>query len=379
MSQNKIQIYKESDYLELEYKWYSPSAWFFLFFSIFWNAISWTIFGGMLSSGAPLFAIAMLSFHLLAGIGLAYFTLSLFMNKTSIDVTDNVFNMTHGPIPTWKKSHQYDIQDIEQLYVKKKIKIQKGKEKETIILRAKLTEGRDIELLNLPTSKVQDLQKLEEEIEEFLGLVDRRVQGEVPKSHYVDDEHAKRVSRSFTESPLKSVYFAEINDLICLNSEDHRLSNVVQYDWDDGDSDRRLQLLNYRNEERLIYLGQNGAMLNAYEERLLPLATTMDFNFSPADPMRKLEWKGEVYHLSKSKSGKYFAHAQSGESIDSWIYSNTRGDLLIRIEKIGSTNKYYEALQRDQSYFEDKLRLNNLDKEPQILRNGPDYSENDFV
>lgn len=109
-----------------------------------------------------------------------YYLLASYKNKTTISLTNKTLSIKHGPIP-WIGNRDISVSTLVQLYVRQ------GKRVGTIFnprylydLRAKLKNGRDINLVgNLASKEVGHF--LEQQVESYLGIVDKPIQGEVPK------------------------------------------------------------------------------------------------------------------------------------------------------------------------------------------------------
>jgi hypothetical protein len=94
--------------LELSYRWFSPIAFFLVFFLVAWD--SFLVFwyasavgigsftgGGGFGLFAGLFALP----HTAVGLGLTYFTVALFVNRTILRVGSGRVAVHHGPLP-WR-------------------------------------------------------------------------------------------------------------------------------------------------------------------------------------------------------------------------------------------------------------------------------------
>lgn len=109
-----------------------------------------------------------------------YYLLASYKNQTTISLTNKTLSIKHAPIP-WIGNRDISSSNLVQLYVRQ------GKMVGTIFnprylydLRAKLNNGRDINLVgNLASKEVGHF--LEQQVESYLGIVDKPIQGEVPK------------------------------------------------------------------------------------------------------------------------------------------------------------------------------------------------------
>ncbi|WP_273445101.1 hypothetical protein [Neolewinella agarilytica] len=157
---NKLDISRDSGRLTISYSWRTSAMWFLLFFSVIWNLF----IIGALVSGAGFF----ISIHLLVGIFIAWFTLSRFLNKTTIAVDRNKLLLEHGPIP-WPFAKQQNIpaRALVQLYVgKSSVKVN---DQPTYNLMAKLDTGVEVKLIKAEQDR-QLLQELETTIEAYLDI-----------------------------------------------------------------------------------------------------------------------------------------------------------------------------------------------------------------
>ena len=106
-------------------------------------------------------------------------------------------------------------------------------------LRAKLNDNTDKEILSVDGVENTQMLEIEEQLERFIGIIDRPVKGEYQKNreetHIVEP---RRQRRDFTDSPLSTFYFSEKGDLFSLKEEEVKVLSVTQYDWNDGNSDK---------------------------------------------------------------------------------------------------------------------------------------------
>lgn len=109
--------------LELSYRWYSPIAFFLIFFLVAWD--SFLVFwyasavgigsfdgGGGFGLFAGLFALP----HTAVGIGLTYFTVALFVNRTMVRVGSGRVAVHHGPLP-WRGNLERPTRGVSGLRV----------------------------------------------------------------------------------------------------------------------------------------------------------------------------------------------------------------------------------------------------------------------
>ncbi|MBK8492683.1 MAG: hypothetical protein IPL49_17790 [Saprospirales bacterium] len=109
-----------------------------------------------------------------------------------------------------------------------------------------------------------------------MGIKDEPVKGEYGRKVEVQEEEdsARRHRRDFADPFFAGIYTTREGEVLDLNGEELKIINLVQYDWNDGNSDKYFQLINPDKEERLLYLEQNQALLNAFQEKTLEIFET---------------------------------------------------------------------------------------------------------
>jgi hypothetical protein len=114
-----IDIEKYSFELKIIYKAQGFSKYFLTLFSLFWNGIVGIFVLISLFSGSYEILL-FISIHLAIGIGMAYYTLSLYLNKNKIIVNSNGLSTTYGPMRfPFRKDQSVAITDINQIYCRK--------------------------------------------------------------------------------------------------------------------------------------------------------------------------------------------------------------------------------------------------------------------
>ncbi|MCB9635495.1 MAG: hypothetical protein H6721_25530 [Sandaracinus sp.] len=80
-------------------RWFRYVALFLLLFCIVWDGFLLTWYVGGLTQGAPFFFQIFPLVHVAVGIGLTYYTASLFLNRSRIELSAEHLNVSHGPLP----------------------------------------------------------------------------------------------------------------------------------------------------------------------------------------------------------------------------------------------------------------------------------------
>jgi hypothetical protein len=177
-----IEMFRLSSELNIDYKWRktSSSNYFMLFFTMMWNAMILPSAISAVMSGEFLSLIFM-SVHIAVGVWLLLGQLSRFVNSTYITVDEHYLTIDHRPISNpWFSNKKIPVRNIDQLYVRKKrtgsssgsptygysiMMIEKGSRKETAL----------IDGMGNPDKALF----IEQEIEYFLNIDDRKVRGEL--------------------------------------------------------------------------------------------------------------------------------------------------------------------------------------------------------
>jgi len=176
-----IEIYELSRSLLIDHKWRHSLNPFIVFFTLFWNAIVFFI-TAVAVADLGLAGMLPIGLHLTVGIGLLYWVIASFLNTTTIAVEDRFIDISHRPIkiPFWKNK-QIDLDEIEQIYVEKYSNgSTNGKKTYAYQVKARLrTRNDEVIIKNL--SLYEQARFIEQEIEYYLGIQDRKVDEEYEK------------------------------------------------------------------------------------------------------------------------------------------------------------------------------------------------------
>ncbi len=163
----------------ITWRWFNPIIHIFLaFFCVVWDGFLFTWYGLTLSSEeVPLIALLFPLAHVAAGVGLTYYTLAGFVNRTTVDVSRNHLTIRHGPLP-WPGNKELPGRQLTQLYGEEHTRTNKGQTTTTYHLLAVDRAGQKMKLLTGLEDKEQVLY-LEQALERRLGIEDAPVAGEV--------------------------------------------------------------------------------------------------------------------------------------------------------------------------------------------------------
>ncbi len=164
-----IKIERGPSSLTVTQSWSQPVKWFLLLFSIPWNLIVFVF----LLTDFPWFILI----HAAAGVGIFYFAILLFVNKTVLRASNRQLSVKNGPLPSLSKDRELEVNHIAQLFLKRTGSERQGKHGPSTPvygLAAKLDTGVEITLMNgfKDPDQVRDLERT---IEDYLGIHDEAV------------------------------------------------------------------------------------------------------------------------------------------------------------------------------------------------------------
>jgi len=126
-----------------------------------------------------IFSVLPMALHLAVGLGLAYYVLSMFVNKTDIYVTDKDITISSTPLKNpFTKDEVIPTKNIKQLYVTRYVSsTTNGVPNYAYALYAITNSNKRVPLIKGMNKETQLY--LEQEIENFLDIEDERVRGEI--------------------------------------------------------------------------------------------------------------------------------------------------------------------------------------------------------
>ncbi len=173
----KITLEKHGNDLYIEYSWMNPMVYFLLFFCIGWDAflIFWysMAFGDNVDIIMIIFPIA----HVAVGIGLTYFVVASFVNKTHFTIQDGWLFVQHKPLP-WKGNLSLDVKEIKQIFCKENISQNKNGTSRSYDVHY-VTQGNMKKKLISGLSSPDLALYIEQELERHLKIMNQDVHGEM--------------------------------------------------------------------------------------------------------------------------------------------------------------------------------------------------------
>lgn len=383
LTDKKLEIYEDESSLEISFKWFNPMAFFLLFFTIFWIGFLVFWYAISFSTGAPLFAKLFPLIHVSVGVGLAYYVLCLFFNKTYFHIHDGQLHVVHQPIPWWRGNRSINIEEISQFYVKEKKTSGKNGEKYTYDLRAKFRNHEDKSIMAIDNISSSTAQELEERLEKFLGIQNQPVRGEY-QSHFNQAVNQKfksaRQHRSGAfDSEFSSLFFAKASEQIHFEGTPLKVAAIAQYDWHNGNTDKLLQLLNGEQKETILYIRQQKALLSVYQEEDI-IQGKIPLNFNKTAPERIIELEGRTYLLEQSYMGEsFFSFADGHTDTSQWVYLTEDGQHYLRVQEQKGQQTYSLGRKLSADDFNQPLNLNERPAPSTSKPQARDWDQKDFV
>ena len=174
-----VSVQQEADGLRLSYRWFSWKYLFFALFCLVWDGFLVFWYRIALAHPSPdNIALWFPVVHVAIGIGLTYWTLAGFLNRTVVRVSTSEVTIRHGPLP-WFAQKPVPASEIGQLYREEITRSTRNGTSTQYRLSAVLRDGRKRKLLTCDSPDVALF--VEQEAERYLGIADRHVAGEMPK------------------------------------------------------------------------------------------------------------------------------------------------------------------------------------------------------
>jgi hypothetical protein len=168
----RITVSTERGELRIERRWFTWTAIFLAFFTVFWLGFLAFWYAMAFASGSREMLLFPL-LHVAVGLGVGYSTLAMFVNRTRIVVAGGSLTVRHGPLP-WFGSRDIPTGALEQLYCDEHVN--RGRNGTTITYSVR-ARGRDGKLVKLVSGLPERDQAffIEQEVERHLGIADRPV------------------------------------------------------------------------------------------------------------------------------------------------------------------------------------------------------------
>lgn len=365
---SKFEVENRSGELIIRWKNRPAARWFLLFFSVIWNGILLVVLFA-LSQGTEL--PFWISFHFLAGIGMAYFTLTLFLNKNEISAGRSGLIVKKGPIPTIGHNQRYRYEEVEQLYVKQNgSSTTNGRKTYYYALTLRTKGGKDKSLAGW--LKQADALELERRIEDHLGIEDAPIELDsravdmlrkwkpewadmAEQMHRQQQGKAKVTTTRPRHLPgperdyAPELQHAEPGFIISLRGNNLAMTEGQQIDWEEPElSDRLLSVYDAtQGENYYLYCEQGSSAWSYFEERPLDQEEHAKIGWEEGDVLPNQLVNGdEVFHLHEQREGQQFSlPGPQVNSIQQRIYQKHEGSHRFRVYWTKGQQDYKIAIQ----------------------------------
>jgi hypothetical protein len=176
-----VQIGGDGSTCWLRWRWSAPHLLHNVLFCVVWDSVLvyWYYMTFANVQGPAFWRTVILPVgHLAVGIGMTYWTLAGFMNRTIVAFDGATLRVSHGPVP-WR-GRKLDAAAIEQVYCRER-KQRPRRVRSVYDVFAVLSGNRRVRLLNRLINPGHAL-FVEDQIEGWLGLPDEIVPGELKAS-----------------------------------------------------------------------------------------------------------------------------------------------------------------------------------------------------
>ncbi len=168
-----IEIHEQVSNIEIIYRWFSFLTIFLTVFCLFWDGAIYFFFMRFSEDGANSFNW-FLSAHIIIGLGLSYYALISWVNRTHIKVGQGIIEVRHRPFP-WPGQKLLYSDDIDQLYAREKVRRNSdGHRSVSYDVYARLNSGRLVKVLG-GLENMQQARYIERVIESQLSITDKPV------------------------------------------------------------------------------------------------------------------------------------------------------------------------------------------------------------
>jgi len=174
-----IKLNTDQDQLRIEYRWLSNQLIYLAPFCLGWDTtpVLWYR-AGIIPTDDPL-AVAYLVIHFFSGLILTYYCLAGFINKTKLFVAKETLRVVDTPLGFFRNS-TIKLNELDQLYSKEKIHRGKKLFWSSFEVYAILKRGKVVRLVS-GLNKSEQALYIEQTLEDFLGIHDRLVDGEISR------------------------------------------------------------------------------------------------------------------------------------------------------------------------------------------------------
>ncbi len=168
------------NYMHITLSWFGKKTFVATLIAVFHIGFSLVFFisESTTMTGSPLMIKLAPWISTILGLGILYYALTTWLNKTHIFVSQNAIEVKHKPLP-WFGNKRLETKNIKQLYSKEVLSTSTSSSRSTISyhLHVISSDEDDMTLMNVENS--EQALFLEQEIEKYLGIENLKVRGEI--------------------------------------------------------------------------------------------------------------------------------------------------------------------------------------------------------
>lgn len=174
---DSIQVSGQGNVLTLTRRWFNLGAIPLTIFCLFWDGFLMVWYTAALLSPHPnIIMLVFPVFHVAVGVFLTYTCLSMYVNSTVLTMTRQDVSIKHGPLK-WPGNRTIPLNDVDQFYSEE---IRGSKGSRSYNLSVLLKSGAKERLLT-GLSDAQSALFFEQQLEQWFGISDRPVEGELQR------------------------------------------------------------------------------------------------------------------------------------------------------------------------------------------------------
>ncbi len=173
-----LDVVHHGSHVEIVWKWFSWKIVGLTVFAIFWDGFLVNWYVNLVPRTNDPMAFYFPLVHVAVGIGITYYVVAGWCNRTRVLVGSGRLAVGHAPIP-WFGNKEINASNLKQLYVQERItQSRRGGSTCTYEVRAVTQDGRNTKLVGgLETS--EQASSIEQEVEKRLGITDVPVAGQM--------------------------------------------------------------------------------------------------------------------------------------------------------------------------------------------------------
>ncbi len=385
LKQENLEITRRSNQLNVTYRWRNPLAYGLTLFALIWNGalVFFVVAGAGFSIGI----------HLLIGLLIGYYALTLFVNKTTITVNSHELQVEHGPLTSFSRNRTVRSSEVEQLYLKRSGTIKSGNKVTqlySLLLRTNNEEEHKL-IGGIPDMALG--KEVERAIEEYLDIKDAPVaeKFELPDLGMLKKFIPERVRQEMNEASREARHrslpsmdhptedmpqehdqgheehlsydfalcHAPIGATFQVKDAPYQLSERLQIEWTSVEDDAEVKETRILRTaplgdgpRRQFYAEKDGNQWAYYEERLLDAGERESLGFVSVEAPSSLRNGEQRYYVLFNRRGILKA-GQSEVPVEQWTYFCSRAATRFRALQL-SGGRWTVAIQEpfDSSYLE---------------------------